>query len=175
MPCAKPEQMTIWSGMRAGAAHPVQVVGQRLAQLRQAPAVEIAEPIGRRVIEHAADRAQPGAAGKLAHVGTPVAEGDLRLRCGGRTGSRRLRGGGRRHGRGTSRPGAEVALRDELLVRLDHHAARQSELAGQRPRRRHRGAARQPPVAHGIPQLLLELPMEWLVALAVERHEQLEL
>ena len=51
----------------------------------------------------------------------------------------------------------EVALRRQLRVRVDDHAARDAQLARERARRRQREARRQASRAHRVAQLLLDL------------------
>ena len=67
----------------------------------------------------------------------------------------------------------QVALGHELLVCLDHDAARDTELRGERARRRQRRIGLQAAGADGCPELLLELSVERPGAVVAERDEQL--
>ena len=71
--------------------------------------------------------------------------------------------------------GDQVALGNELLVRLHDHPTREAELLAEGSRRRHGGAGGQATRAHGGSKLLLELPMERLRTITIEWDEELEL
>ena len=147
-------------GRRLHAADAAQVGGQRGAQPRV--------PAGRRVAEvgvgHLAQRAPlgrgPGRAREERQVrgsGPQVVARRRRRRLG-------RAGGGDRRPRGHARRGAavdrEIALGRELPVRLHHHPARDAELGRQRAARGQPVARRQPPGAHAVAQLRLELRVQ---------------
>jgi hypothetical protein len=142
---------------RRRAAHAVEVRGERLVQRRDAAAAAVAEV---RVRQRALHRAQPRGAREHRAVGAARAEVDL-----GRLGRRSRRRAGRclgadgdaRVAAGTAR---QVALGDELLVGLDHHAARDPELRRQPARGRQRGAAQQSPGADAVADRRLDLPVQ---------------
>ena len=68
----------------------------------------------------------------------------------------------------------QVALRGELLVGLHDDASCHAELERQRPCRGQRRSRPQAARPDGVAQLLLELLMERLIVLALERQEELD-
>ena len=172
-PCENPEQTTIDSGIRRRPADAIEVLGEGGPELRHAAPVEIAEPVARRLVERAADGPQPCFARELVQVRPPRPEVELvdrrrdgRLPC---PGGARVR----RDPCDPARPADQVSLGRELLERLDDDAARDPELAGQRARGRQGRAGSEPALPHRVAQALLELPVEWLRARPVQRHEHL--
>lgn len=79
-----------------------------------------------------------------------------------------------RHPGGRAVATGEVSLGHELLIGLDHDAARQAELRGQRTGRREGGAGRQPAAADRGTELMLELTVERSGVVASEPNEQLD-
>ena len=137
-------------GIGVGAAHTVEVGGERRAQLHRAVAVEVAETLVGGLGEDAAHGAQPGGPREGRDVAAAVAEVDHgarparrgrppRLRCG----RRRYRGRRGRHLRVAAAAAGQVALGHELRVRLDDDSARDAQLGRQRAGRRQRDAGRQ--------------------------------
>ena len=131
---------------RPRAADPVEVVGERRAQLGHAAAVEVAEALVRRLGEHPADRAQPGGPRELARrrrgrsrSRPPAgrAAGPAAARRGAAVADAVPRPGCSR------RPAGQVALGDELLVGLDDDAAGDAQIGGEGAGRRQRRASRQ--------------------------------
>ena len=162
-------------GVGRHAAYAAEVGGKRATQLGRAARIAVVEPRVGRVAERAPDRGEPGRAREERHVGPAGPEVEARR---SRIGQPRLRsgraGGHRRHARLPALAGHEVALRRELGVGLDDHAAREPELAGKAPARGQGGARREPALAHAGAQLLLDLdPQRGLRA--VERDEQVAL
>ena len=77
-------------------AHPIEVLGERAAQLRHAAPVEVAEPLAGCLVERPPDRAQPGGPREQVEVGTPRPEVVRDRDCGGTGWARRCRAGGGR-------------------------------------------------------------------------------
>ena len=120
-------------------------------------AVEIAEPLARRGLEDSPERAEPGPARELVEVGAAGPEIDLHR---GDVGARRARTGrdrGARDGCRAARTRVEVALRDQLVIRLDDDAARHAELRRERTRRGESRPGGQAAAADSLAKALLEL------------------
>jgi hypothetical protein len=160
-------------GLGDDAAGTPEVRGERVAQRRRALPRAVAEIDVGRGGEGAARGGQPGSPRERAAIGRLGPEVEAR----GRQASRRRRR--RRLPRGHARDarrGAparhEEALGDELAVGLDDHPARHAQLGGQRARRRQRRPRVQPPRAHAVAELLLELDAQRLALAAVEDDEE---
>ena len=122
-------------GVGGRAADPVQVRRERLAQLPGSPVVEVAQAIARRLREDPAQGAEPDLARELRHVGPSVDEVDPWRRRGTRNDRHAGRlGHPRADSRRAARPAGQVALGDELFVRLHDDAPRHAELLGQQAR-----------------------------------------
>jgi hypothetical protein len=164
MPWPKPLLTTMFSAR----ADPVEVVGQRLVQFRGPAAVEVDQPLAGNLVEHPAQRAQPGRAGELRDVGAPVAEVDPQGALGGsgrRLGQRGRAGVG--HLGVAARAADQVTLGHQLRVRLDHDTAGQAEIGREDPAgRQHRVG---PQVA--LPDALADAARQ----LAMQRDRQLTL
>ena len=158
----------------ARAAHAIEVGGQGRPELRDAAALEVAQPVVRRLRERVADGAKPDRAGELADVGTARAEveGERSRGDRGHVRGREATAGG--DSGGTSRAAREIPLGDELLVGLDDDAARRAELFGEGSRRRQRRPGAEAAAPDGVAEAVLELAMERLGRRAVERQEELE-
>ena len=148
-------------GGGGGGAHPPQVGGELGAQLRHPARVAVVEPVVRHRGEHVPYRGEPPLPGEHRQIrrGRPVAvvrpppvRGRERPPArAGPPGPDAVRAvprravavtgvavralvtghGERRHPGARAHPGDEEALGDELLVRLDHHAPGQAEVAGE--------------------------------------------
>ncbi len=116
-----------------GAANPVQVAGQRRAQLRHAAPGQVAEHLVRGVSERTADGPQPRGPGEAGHVGAAVTEVDGRLGLARRTQRRGRRSRSGRHLRVPARTAAQVPLGGQLLVGLDHDPAGDAEVGWPAP------------------------------------------
>ena len=160
--------------IRAGATRTVEVCGERDAQLRDAVAVEVGEPLAGGVREHATEAAQPGGPRELGDVRAAGAEVELD----GRgledravdLGDRCVAGDARR----AARRAGEVALGGQLRVGLDDDAARHAQLGGERAGRGEGGRGRQAAVADRLAERLLQLVVERVRVVAIQDHEQLE-
>ena len=86
----------------------------------------------------------------------------------------RGRGGRRRDPGGTAGPADDVSLRDELLIRLHDDAAGDTKLRRERSARRQDAAGLEPPVTDRVAQPALQLTMQGLSAVRVQRDEQLQ-
>ena len=154
-------------------AHAAQVLGERAAQLGRPARVGVAESLCGRGGEHLAHRSQPLAARERRQVRIAGKEVEARAR-------RRRLGGGRRRGRGRfghvrSRASAreQVALRDELRVRVDDEPARDAEVACKHARGGQPRACAQTPAAGRLAQALLELRAQRAALVAAQLDEEL--
>ena len=143
-PCANPEQTTTSAGSAAVPRTRLRYAASATRSSGTPWPAEVGQPRARRRLERPAQRPQPGPAREL---------GRRRAgRAGSRTRTTPARGPGPRarrrepggHPRRAARPAHEVALGDELLVRLDDHAPRDARAA---PRARATTAPPPPPRA----------------------------
>ena len=159
--------------VRRRPANAIEVLGEGGPELWHAAAVEITEPGARRFVERSADGAQPRIARELVQVRAAWPEVELvDGRHHGRPprpGDARMRG----HLRQATGPGRQVPLGRELLERLDDDPARDAELGGHRTGRRKGRPGPEPAASDHVAQTLLELPMERLGAVPVQRDEHL--
>ena len=123
-------------GRRLHAADPAEVGGERGAQPRVPGGIRVAEVGVGRLAQRPPRGPRPGQAREQRQVGRAGAQVEARERGVARDGVRGRGDRPRRHPRRRARPHGEVPLGGELAVRLDHHAARDAELRGQRPARR---------------------------------------
>lgn len=153
---------------------PVEVGGEGIAELGHASPVEVREALARGDVQDAAERAEPLGPGEERDVGAARMELD-REPFGARS-ARSLRGGRRplRDPRRAARTADEVALGDELLVRLDDDAARDAQLGGEGARGRDERAGPQAARSDRLAQLVLELPVERGGPRPIEPDEQLD-
>jgi hypothetical protein len=157
-------------GLGDNTAGPGQVAGQRRPQLDTAPGARVVEGVGRAVPQHRPDGPRPVARREHRQVGCPGAQVDPgRCRCRHR-GRRRGRGHGGGDDRAAARPGGQVALDDKLVVGVDHRAPGEPEVGCELARRGQRLARRQPPVADGGPQRLLDAAPAPAGHVDIEQH-----
>ena len=112
-----------------GTARPVEIGRECAAQFGDAMAVEVAEALAWRRLEGTSHRSKPGPARKLVQIGTARTQVDLDggrwVASGSGTGRDRRVCDRRR----PTRASVQVALGDQLVICLDHDAARDAELS----------------------------------------------
>ena len=165
------DQHVLGPGRRT--ADPIQVVGQRVPEFECAAAVEVGEAAMRCLVQHLPDRPQPGGAGKLRDVRLAVLEVDPRRPDHRRRDRRRLDHGDIGDLGVAAGPAHQIALRNELLVRLDHHSAGQPEILGERPGRRHHGVGAHQALPDPLPDRLLQLLVQRHAGIPPKLDQQL--
>ena len=157
---ANPDATTTSAGSATVPRTRLRYPASAIAQLRHPVAAEVGEAVRGRRLEGPAERPDPGRPRELGHVGPsgPEVEGrGLRLEVA------RLAVGETQpvgHPRRAAPAADEVALGDELLVRLDDHARETPSWAASS---RDDGTAQppsEPPVADGLPQHASKLPVQ---------------
>jgi hypothetical protein len=164
------------AGDRDRAPDPVEVLAQRLAQLKRAVPVEITESLVGRLGQHRADRPQPRRARERGDVGAAVAEVDdrFRRRRGGRRGGwAGIGAAGCRHTRVAAAATRQIALGDELGISFHHHPARDSELGCERAGGRQGRALGEPSGPDPVADRRFELVVQGGRAPALERDQQI--
>jgi hypothetical protein len=162
-------------GLGGHAPRAAQIGGERDTQRARPGAVAVTERGHRRVAHRLAQRRRPRSPWERAEVGGLQAEVEAHRRRHALLGRlQRIVAGDGCHPRRSARPRHEEALRDELRVGLDDHAARDPELGGECPRARQRRARVQRAAADPVAQLILQLAAQRAVAALVDDHQQIE-
>ena len=155
------------------ASRAIDVGRKRRARPQRAVRIGVAQRVGARRVEHAAQRRQPRTTRKERDI--RQARPEVVARGVHRPGADDVRGlvwTAHDDPRGGAPRRGEVALRDQLFVGEHRHTAGDAQIRGERARRRQHGTAGQPSRLDAGPQFGFDLPAQRRAAAAADRQQQ---